>query len=109
MKLTELNGITLTGFLRQHTALSIITFHATYSQPARTMLPVLRELQDKYEGVVSFATVDAEQSPDLLDEFGILSLPCYLVFRNNREIDRFIGLLTKEKLTEKVERNLQTA
>ena len=109
MKLSELNGITLPGFLRQHSALAIVTFHASYSQPARTMLPVLRELQEKYEGVVSFALVDTEQSPDLVDQFGILSLPCYLVYRNSREVDRFIGLLTKEKLTEKVEHNLQTA
>jgi thioredoxin-like negative regulator of GroEL len=57
--------------------------------------------------MVRFGLVDAEHSNLILDRYGVLSLPTYLVFKRGRLIDRFIGLLTKEKLTERIEKTLQ--
>lgn len=108
MKLRELNSVNVAGFLAKDAKLTLLAFHSNWSKPARTMLPVLVELDQSYDGMVRFALVDADQAADLVDHYGVLTLPTYLVFKQGREVDRFTGLLTKEKLTERVERSLQT-
>ena len=108
MKLRDLNGVNLPGFLAKDSKLTLITFHSAWSKPARTIIPVLVELDETYEGMIRFALVDADQATELLDRYGVLTLPTCLVFKQGREIDRFTGLLTKEKLTERIERTLQT-
>jgi len=107
MKLRELNDSSLEAYLGQSATPALVTFYAKWSKPARTMMPVLEELAETYEGMVRFAYVDADYAPNALNSYGILNLPTYLVFKRRQESDRFIGLLTKEKLTERIERSLQ--
>jgi thioredoxin 1 len=106
MKLTELNDRSLTDFVQKTRIPLLVTFTAAWSKPSRTMYSVLEELAGQYDSVVSFAVVDADNSRQALDEFGILSLPTYLFMHNGRVVDRFIGTLTKEKLTDRLEQDL---
>lgn len=107
MKLKELNDSALRPFLVQSATPALVTFYAKWSKPARTMMPVLEELADSYNGMVRFAYVDADHALNALNQYGVLNLPTYLLFKRGEESDRFIGLLTKEKLTERIERSLQ--
>ncbi len=107
MKLTELNDRSLADFIQKTRTPALVAFTAPWSKPSRTMYPVLEELAKQYDSVVSFAVVDSDSSRNSLDHYGVLSLPTYLFFRNGRVVDRFIGALTKEKLTDRLEQDLQ--
>jgi thioredoxin-like negative regulator of GroEL len=106
MKLTELTDTSLKAYLGESGKPTVLVFHSTWSKPARTMVPVIKDIAESYGELVRFALVNAEAAPDALNRFGILSLPSYLLFKNGRLTDRFIGLLTKETLTERVEKSL---
>jgi len=106
MKLTELSDRSLTDFVNKTRTPLLVAFTAAWSKPSRTMYPVLEELAGQYDNVVSFAVVDADSSRQALDTYGILSLPTYLFIRNGRVVDRFIGALTKEKFTDRLEQDL---
>jgi len=67
---------------------------------------VVEEVAEAYGEMVRFALVDADHAQDALNRHGILNLPTFLIFRNGQLVDRFIGLLTKEKLTERIEMSL---
>jgi thioredoxin 1 len=107
MRLTELVDGSLAGFLGSSNQPTVLTFHASWSKPARTMLPVLEEVAAAYDGMVRFAIADVEHTRLAVSRYGILSLPTYLIFKGGRLSDRFIGLLTKEKLTERIETSLE--
>ena len=107
MKLRELNDNSLQGYLNESGTPTLVTFHAAWSKPARTMLSVIEELAESYKDMIRFALVDVDHSQNSLNRYGVLNLPTYLLFKRSREADRFIGLLTKEKLTEYIERCLQ--
>jgi thioredoxin 1 len=107
MKITELNDRSLTDFLTKTRVPALVAFTAAWSKPSRTMHSVLEELAGQYANVVEFAVVDADSSRNALNSYGILSLPTYLFFRDGRLVDRFIGTLTKEKLTDRIEQDLQ--
>jgi thioredoxin 1 len=106
MKLTELTDASLKAYLGESARPTVLVFHSTWSKPARTMVPVVKDVAESYGELVRFALVNAEGAPDALNRFGILSLPSYLLFKNGRLADRFIGLLTKETLTERIEKSL---
>ncbi|MCH7472367.1 thioredoxin [bacterium] len=107
MKPAELNDASLAAYLSGSDLPTLVTFHAPWSKPARTMLPVLEEIVESYSGVVRFSLVDAEVARNSLDRYGILSLPTYLFVKNGRVRDRFIGVLTRDKLLERIEKDLQ--
>lgn len=107
MKLTELNDRNLADFIQKTRTPALLAFTAAWSKPSRLMHPVLEELARHYDSVVQIALVDADSSRNALDHYGVLSLPTYLFFRNGRVVDRFIGALTKEKLTDRLEQDLQ--
>ncbi|MCB1215839.1 MAG: thioredoxin domain-containing protein [bacterium] len=107
MKLTELNDRSMPDFIQKARTPALVAFTAAWSKPSRTMFPVLEELARQYDSVVQIALVDADSSRNSLNHYGILSLPTYLFFRNGRVVDRFIGALTKEKLTDRLEQDLQ--
>ena len=107
MKLVHLSEASLTEFLSDSKEPAVLAFHAGWSKPARTMLPIVETVAKEYEGLARFGLVDADHTLKLLDHFGILSLPTFLVFKQGRQVDRFIGVLTKEKLIERIEASIQ--
>lgn len=107
MQLAELNEQTLPQFLAESAMATVIVFHSPGSKPSRSVLPLLDELAEEYAGLVRFGLVNSQGASGLLDTYGILSLPTYLFFRAGKQADRFIGLLTRDKLEEKIEFNLQ--
>ena len=106
MKLTELSDANLKAYLAESGKPTVLVFHATWSKPARTMVSVVEDIAESYGDLVRFAMINAENAPDTLNRYGILSLPSYLIFKAGRLADRFIGLLTKETLTERIEKSL---
>jgi thioredoxin 1 len=107
MKLVELGDMELNALLAEAQQPVLAVFTASWSRPARTMLPLLDDLVGDYRGLLRFAHVNADKAPQALARYGILSLPTYLMFRHERVTDRFIGLLTRESLVEQIESALQ--
>ena len=107
MQLPALTDATLPAFLAESSAPAVLVFHSTASKPARTVLPVVEELAEHYQGLVRFALVNTQGAPLAVDNYGILSLPTYLFFRAGKLADRFIGLLTRDKFEERIEANLR--
>ena len=107
MQLPDLNDATLPAFVGAAEQPVVLVFHARWSKPARTMLPVVADLAENYDRLLSFALVDADASPQALYRYGVLSLPSYLLLSRGRVVGRYIGLQTKERLAELLEAGIQ--
>jgi thioredoxin 1 len=106
----ELNDSALQAFVAQAQALSqpmLLVFHARWSRPARTVLPLVEELAAEYDKLVRFALVDAAGAPEALDRFGILTLPSFIFLRGQRVTDRITGVHGRDMLEERLELNLR--
>jgi thioredoxin-like negative regulator of GroEL len=105
--MTELNDAALPGTIAHTRIPLLVVFHSRSSRPARQLVSLLEDLAPAYSGVMEFVLASAESCPRGLDNYGILTLPTCLAFRQGRLTDRFTGLLTREKLGERLEQALQ--
>lgn len=68
---------------------SFIDFGAQWCPPCRMMEPVVEELSQDFDGKVTIAQVDVDQSQDLANLFGIQpTLTSLLVFKKGQLIDK---------------------
>ncbi len=73
----------------------LVDFLATWCGPCMRQGPVVEELaQEGY----SVGKVDVDQEPGLAQQFKIMSIPTLLIFKDGKEVQRFIGLTPKDTL-----------
>ncbi len=76
----------------------LVDFWATWCGPCRMMAPVVEELAQEYDGKFVVGKVDVDENEDLAAEYGIMSIPALLVFKNGEVTDTALGVTPKEKL-----------
>ncbi len=85
----------------------LIDFYATWCGPCQMMAPILEELKDslKDNKNVEVMAVDIDQNPEIPAKYNIMSVPTFLIVKNNNVLETIIGATTKENLLEKIEKN----
>jgi len=86
--------------------IALVDFWASWCIPCKMMAPVLNELADEVPGNVQVCKVNVEQYQSLAALFGIKGIPTMLLLRNGKEIDRFVGVKSKEFLLSRIRNHL---
>jgi thioredoxin 1 len=76
----------------------ICDFWATWCIPCQRIGPTFETLAKEFDGKAKFAKVNAEKVQPILQEYGVKSIPTFIVFRNGEEINRKIGACDKTVL-----------
>jgi thioredoxin 1 len=85
---------------------AVVDFNATWCGPCRMLAPVLEDLSEKYEGKVSFYSVDVDESPALAMQFRVSSVPCLVLLKDGQFVDQSIGFRPEPQLTAWIDRNI---
>ncbi len=73
----------------------LVDFNATWCGPCRMLKPILDEVAAERPDVDVFG-VDVDENMDLAEEYEVFSIPCMVLFKGGREIDRSVGLVPKD-------------
>ena len=76
----------------------LIDFYATWCGPCKMLSPVLEELSKEID--IDIVKIDVDENEALSKEYGIMSIPCLILFENGKEIKKHLGFMPKEKLKE---------
>jgi thioredoxin 1 len=85
-----------------------VTFITRMSKPASEQLATIIDLAESFEGVITFAIVNVEESAGLADRFGILSVPTSVLFNGGKVSDRIVGLMSKTALIDRLDEDLRS-
>jgi len=80
--------------------LSLIDFNAPWCGPCRLQEPILERIAEEFEGKVMIGAINVDRHRDIASSFGIQSIPTLIVFKDRKEVMRFIGLQPKNTLAE---------
>ncbi len=86
---------------------SIIDFNAHWCRPCRTQEPIIEALNAAYKGKVTVAKVNIDENQMIAMDLGIQSIPTIIIFKEGREIDRFIGFQAAETLENALKNTLK--
>ncbi|MEK7189368.1 MAG: thioredoxin [Patescibacteria group bacterium] len=78
----------------------LVDFFATWCGPCKMMLPIVEELAKEEGGKFKIAKINVDESNDLAQEYEVMSIPTFIVFKNGKEVERVMGAQAKEKLLE---------
>ena len=82
----------------------IVDFWAPWCQPCQTLKPMLEKLADEYGGRFLLARVNADENPEIAQQFGVRSIPTVKVVHQGRIVDEFTGALPEGELRAFIER-----
>ena len=77
----------------------ILYFTADWCNPCKQTRPIVEEL-NKDLSLTNIRVVDIDSEMELAKNFGIKSVPTFIVIENNEEINRVVGAQTKQSLFE---------
>lgn len=80
----------------------LIDFWATWCGPCKMLAPVLSEYAEEYEGAVKVGKVNVDEEVELAAQFGIMSIPTLLVFKDGEKVNSSVGYCTRQEIEELV-------
>lgn len=95
------NILTLTDnnfHLKTKNKLVLVDFWASWCGPCRIMAPILNDVSAGLTGDNYVGKVDIEKFQGLAQKFKVQSIPTLILFKNGKEINRFVGIKSKDFL-----------
>jgi thioredoxin 1 len=84
----------------------LVDFSAEWCGPCKALEPVIIELADKYDGKVRVGRVDADQSPEILTQFQVRSIPTLLMFQGGSVVGQLMGNQPKSRIEDLIKKAL---
>ncbi|MFY0598538.1 MAG: thioredoxin [Cyclobacteriaceae bacterium] len=84
----------------------LVDFWAEWCGPCKMIGPLVEELATEYEGKAVIGKVDVDSNPEVSAKFGIRSIPTLLVFKGGEIVDKQIGAVPKNVLSQKIDAQL---
>jgi len=82
----------------------LVDFWAPWCGPCKIMGPVLDALAKEYEGKpVKFGKMNVDENSQTPSQFGIMSIPTFIIFKNGKPVEQFVGVQKKEDFKKKID------
>ena len=75
----------------------LVDFWAVWCGPCQMMAPILYELETEMPDV-QIGKVNVDEQMDLARQFRVVSIPTLIIFKNGQEVQRMVGVTSKEEL-----------
>lgn len=82
----------------------LVDMFATWCGPCKMMGPVVDEIAEEYKGTAKVGKVDIDQDSELAAQYNIMSVPTFLIFKEGAVVDKIIGGVPKEVLTQAIDK-----
>jgi thioredoxin 1 len=83
---------------------TLVDFFATWCGPCKMLSPVIEEIADECDGSFAVYKVDIDEAEDVAMDYGIMSVPTMIVFKNGAEAARMIGVRPKAEILDTVKK-----
>ena len=80
----------------------LVDFWASWCAPCRMMVPVLNDVASELNGNSHVGKIDIQQYQNLATEFKIRNIPTMVLFKDGKEVNRFVGIKSKEFLLKEI-------
>jgi thioredoxin 1 len=84
------------------TGVTLVDFWAAWCMPCKMMAPVLNETAEELGNTAKIGKLDVDSNRAASAKYGVRSIPTLILFKNGKEINRFVGVKTKDFLLKEI-------
>ena len=84
------------------TGVTLVDFWAAWCMPCKMMAPVLNETADALGNTTQIGKLDVDSNRETSAKYGVRSIPTLILFKNGKEVNRFVGVKTKDFLLKEI-------
>lgn len=85
----------------QCSGLVVVDFYATWCMPCKMLAPIVEKVCDEHS--IKLCKVDVDDNEELNKKYTIMSVPTLKIFKDGKELNTSIGVITEAKLLELLE------
>lgn len=78
--------------------LVLVDFWAEWCGPCRMQAPILDQLEEEIGSKVKVCKLNVDDHPDIARRFGVFSIPTIIAFRDGEQINKAVGVQSREQL-----------
>ncbi len=101
----DLTDFTFQKFIEEN-SVAVVDCWAPWCGPCRIVSPVIEELARDYIGKISFGKLNVDQNRKVATQYGIVSIPTLLVYKNGKLVDRIVGAMPRQMLEPRIAKHL---
>jgi thioredoxin 1 len=75
---------------------------AEWCGPCKRLGPVLDEIAAEHPKDLKMVKLDVDSNPNLPAQYGVMSIPTLLVFKNGQLVDTMVGFMPKDRILDRV-------
>ncbi|MFH1106310.1 MAG: thioredoxin [Candidatus Micrarchaeota archaeon] len=83
----------------------VVDFFAEWCGPCKIMAPRFEEAANELKGV-KFVKVNVEEAQAKAQEYGVMSIPTLLIFKDGKVVDQSVGAVPKDTVKKMAERHV---
>jgi thioredoxin len=76
----------------------LVDFWAPWCGPCKMIAPTIEAVASDYQGKARVGKLNTDDNPKIATEYNISAIPALLVFKGGKVVDRFVGVVNKDKL-----------
>ncbi|MGN1129904.1 MAG: thioredoxin [Ruminococcus sp.] len=85
----------------------LVDFWASWCGPCRMLAPIVEKLSNEMPDKFDFYKVNVDEESSLASQFGIMSIPTLIVFKNGEIAEQSVGVKSENELKDMLLRYAQ--
>lgn len=81
----------------------LVDFYADWCGPCKMMAPVVAKMAEEFEGRLKVGKCNVDDNMQLAQRYRITSIPAFIVFRDGKPAESFVGAVSAAELKKKLE------
>ncbi|HMQ01574.1 MAG TPA: thioredoxin [Candidatus Doudnabacteria bacterium] len=84
----------------------LVDFWAEWCGPCKVIGPIISELATEYQGKLKVVKVNADEEPELTQQYSVMSIPTLKFFKGDKIVGEIVGAAPKATLVTEIEKHL---
>ena len=97
---TKLNNDNFEEEVLKSSETVLVDMFAEWCEPCQVMSPLIDELAEENLPNVKVCKLDIDESQDIAINYGVMSIPTFLIFKNGEVVKNFVGITDIDEIKE---------